>query len=65
MRKAHNIITIDATLLHETDKALLIATGEQDENGKDKGTWIPKSQAEYDDGELQLPEWLAEQKGLI
>lgn len=60
------IIEIEVVLLHATEKAYLIGTGEVDENGKDKGVWIAKSQCDYD-GEscLQLPEWMAKEKGLI
>jgi len=56
--KNHDIITIDVKPKHETEKAYLF------ENLKGKDVWIPKSQCEYD-VELQLPEWLALDKGLI
>lgn len=60
------IIEVDVTLLHATEKAYLFATGELDENGKDKGVWIAKSQCDYDgEGVVQMPEWMAKSKGLI
>lgn len=58
MSKNHDIITVSVKLKHETAAAYLV-------NGGDKDVWVPKSQCEYSDGELQLPEWLALEKGLI
>lgn len=58
MKRNHKIITVQAELLHETDKAYRVDVG-------DGGVWVPKSQCEYEDGELQIPEWLAEEKELI
>ena len=51
----------------ETDKALLCVF----EDGREE--WIPKSQilpdsqvqAKGDDGEIAIPRWLAEEKGLL
>lgn len=60
MKKDHNIITIDVELRHETDRAYLISVGD-----KFGGTWVPKTLCEYSDGELQIPDWLAEDKGLV
>lgn len=34
-------------------------------NLKDVVVWIAKSQAEYEDGTLTLPEWLAAEKELV
>lgn len=64
----------DLTLLHSTDKAYLVRTVDDEE------IWIPKSLVEYidlgdsfDDDEgrrcceinvLEIPEWLADDKGL-
>lgn len=51
----------------ETDGAILVEDGD----GK---YWLPKSQIDYDSGpeyekgdeiEIDIPEWLAEEKGLI
>ena len=53
-----DLIDIVVTLRHQTDKAYLVDDG-------DKQVWVPKSQSEYADGILTLPEWLAMDKGLI
>lgn len=64
MQRKHDIITLEVNLKHETQAAYLV------DDGKD-GVWVPKSQAEMiygkDEfhGELQLPEWLAIEKGLV
>jgi hypothetical protein len=58
MKRNHSIITIEIELKHETDRAYLV-----DNDGED--VWVPKSQCEYDNGELQIPEWLAKDKGLV
>jgi len=60
-----DLIDIAVQLHHETEKAWRVSdTGEND-----KAVWIPKSQAELEpDGGvhlLTLPEWLANEKGLI
>lgn len=51
----------------ETEKALLVS-----ENGdKSKAVWLPKTQIEFEGNsrtgyvEVTLPEWLAQDKGLI
>jgi hypothetical protein len=54
-----NLIDIPARLVHETDRAWLLDTGE------DKPVWIPKSAAEFDGETLTLPEPLALEKGLV
>jgi hypothetical protein len=59
MKRNHDIITIEATVRHETERAYLL------ENLKGEKVWVPKSQCEFERGELQIPEWLAEEKGLI
>lgn len=57
---------IDVHLLHQTEKAWLVTTSTPDE-----GVWIPKSQAELSETgipgiqTITLPEWLAQEKGLI
>lgn len=62
--KNHDIIEISCQKKHETEKAILVV------NLKNKEVWLPKSQIEIDSDkagcvELQLPEWLAEEKELI
>lgn len=48
-----------AVLKHETDSAFLVSDGFQD-------VWLPKSQTEDNgDGTFTVPQWLAEEKGLV
>jgi len=64
-------IEIAVTVHHETDAAWLVS----DTGNRDEAVWLPKSQvsseAEIDlsdgptEAELTLPEWLAQEKGLI
>ncbi len=65
--KFHDIVDVTLHIHHETDKAILAS-----ENGNKKdAVWLPKSQIEIDrignstEAEIQLPEWLAEEKGLL
>jgi len=63
--KSH-LVDVEVSLKHETDKAWLVHTGDPDD-----AKWIPKSQAELEEGEgnnifiLTLPDWLAYEEGLI
>lgn len=61
MRK-HDILTLQATLEHQTQAAYLLLV-----EGCDEAVWLPKSAVEYDaaNEELQIPERLALEKGLI
>ena len=59
MKRTHDIITVDTVAKVETERAYLF------ENIAGKEVWIPKSQCEYENGELQIPERIAEEKGLI
>jgi hypothetical protein len=54
-----DLIEIEARLVHETEKAWLLDTGEA------KPTWVPKSAAEFDGETLTIPEPTAFAKGLI
>lgn len=54
-----NLIDLPARLVHQTEKAWLLDTGEK------KPVWIAKSAAEFDGETLTLPEPLALEKGLI
>ncbi|HEX3747649.1 MAG TPA: hypothetical protein VHW09_27125 [Bryobacteraceae bacterium] len=60
MKKNHDIIEIAGELRHETEKAYQFFDGS-------KSTWLPKSQAEWCASEkvMQMPEWLAQERGLI
>lgn len=66
MSRAEKIIDLEVHRLHATDKAVLV-TQDLPENG----VWLPKSQIELTksgNGELwdlQIPEWLAIEKGLV
>lgn len=60
MKKNHNLIDIAADLKVETERAYLL------DAGIDEPAWVPKSQVENNgDGTFTMPEWLAEDKGLI
>ena len=62
------LTTIDVTILHETDGAILV------ESPFGSEIWIPKSLIENEEGEsfikdssmeLEVPEWFATKEGLI
>lgn len=60
------LVDITCEVRKETDKGLAIWDGEEDKDGKEVWTWLPKSEVEVnDDGTITLPEWLAKNKGLI
>lgn len=64
---AANQVWVSVVIKAETDKALMV------DAGFDKDHWVPKSQIlDYSDDyklgdtiEIELPEWLAEDKGMI
>ncbi len=54
-----NLVDIDATLVHETDRAVLLDTGSV-------RAWVPKSAVENNgDGTWTLPEAMAVEKELV
>lgn len=61
-----NLADLTVQLLHETDNAVLVKIGTWSE-----AVWLPKSQVEVEatgsDGlcEITLPQWLAEERGLV
>ena len=62
----HNeMVTIACKIVRETEKAYLINDGSR------KDVWVPKSQCKWepsdakDEGEMEMPEWIAKDKGLI
>lgn len=61
---APKTIEFSAEIIHETDKAYLLSDGTDE-------FWMPKSQIKSErdlgDGnvELEIPEWLAEDKGIV
>jgi hypothetical protein len=60
LKRNHDIIEIAGELRNKTEKAYQFYDGS-------KTVWIPKSQAEWDDHSqsMQMPEWLAMERGLI
>ena len=54
-----DLIDIPARLVHETELAWLLDTGDK------KPVWIPKSACEFDVETLTLPKRAALEKGLI
>lgn len=61
-----NVIDITVQKLHETDKAVLVT-----DSIPENGVWLSKSLIEIEASatgglyEVTLPEWLAQEKGLI
>lgn len=61
-----NIIDIDVEITARTGKAILVHTGD-----KEEAVWLPLSQVEVSASgfagieTVTLPEWLAEERGLI
>lgn len=53
-----NLLDIKATLEHESQFAWKLRIDAE------LTVWIPKSQAEFADGVLTVPEWLAIEKGI-
>jgi hypothetical protein len=60
MKKNHNIIEIAGDLHHSTEKACLFFDGS-------KEVWLAKALCEWSEEEkvMQMPEWLAMERGLI
>jgi hypothetical protein len=62
-------IEISVTLHADPPSALAILVS--DDGNESSAVWLPRSQIEYDGGDegdiitVELPEWLAEAKGLI
>ncbi|WP_212525884.1 hypothetical protein [Actibacterium sp. MT2.3-13A] len=60
-----DVIDIEVHLHHETAKAILVS----DSGDKDSAVWLPLSQIEIEPENgfivVTMPEWLAEEKGLI
>lgn len=60
MKRTHDIIEIAGELRHETEKAYLFFD-------RTKEVWVAKALCEWSDqdGTIQMPEWLAMERGLI
>ena len=54
-----DLVDIEARLVHETKKALLLDVGNDDP------VWFPKSSCEFDGKMLTLPECLAIEKEVV
>ena len=72
MHKEQETVEIDCKVVHRTANATLIDDGQTDKQGKPKHTWLPNSQIVgwIKDGKdkitgVEIPEWLAKDKGLI
>lgn len=66
MRKPNKLVDLSLHIHHETEKAILISLN----GNREKATWLPKSQIEYEEDrhggvEVTIPEWLAKEKELI
>lgn len=61
-----NLVEVDVEVAHRTEKAVLVHTG-----NKEEAAWLPLSQIELHASGVAgietvvLPEWLAQDKGLI
>jgi hypothetical protein len=61
-----DLIDVDVQLHHRTDKAILVS----DDGDRDNAIWLPLSQIEVEEHQsgiitVTMPEWLAQDKGLI
>jgi len=62
MPRGRQVIDIRGVVRGETEKAYRFAPEDSDEQ-----VWLPKSQVEWyeEDQTMVIPEWLAQEKGLI
>lgn len=57
---SNDLVTIRAVILEpETELAIMV------KNLEGRDVWLPKSKISIDGDEIELPEWLAEEKDLI
>lgn len=59
--KRHDPVEVAVILHHETVNAWFVSTT----NERKHAVWVPKSLCEFDGKTLELPQWLAEEKGLF
>lgn len=64
-------LAVSLIVLNETEKALLVTEGLEDDEGRKIKHWLPKSQIEFDASvelnvvqDILVPRWLIEEKGL-
>lgn len=72
MKRNHDIVTLRFEMREDREASIAIFNAEYDEFDENKEMWefLPKSQIEYEMVtdkvvEVQMPEWLAHEKGLI
>lgn len=74
MPKKHDIIEVQGQLFHQTDDGYLFSDGSKNKEGELIKVWLPISLCEWEEtkaaaqgasGTMQMPEWLALEKGLI
>lgn len=63
-------VTVELKLDDPNKQAIAVWDGKEDEDGREIWIWLPRSQIEYEvisagTAEVQLPEWLAQEKELI
>jgi hypothetical protein len=60
-------VEVSCIIIHETEKAWLVETGDLDQDNNPLRVWLPKSQCEEseDGGAMLVPRWLAEEKGIV
>lgn len=68
MKKNHDLVDVDVTVKHETEKAYLVDF--VGSFGSKEAAWVPKSQADVERktatrSVMTLPQWLAEEKGMV
>lgn len=59
MHKKHDIVEVEVKLRYETKAAYLF------DIDNSEPVWVPKSQCDYEDGVVQMAEWLAKDKGML
>ena len=61
------LVDIECEVRSQTEKGIAIWDGEENQDGKEIWTWLPKSEVEVneEDGTVTMPTWLAKNKGLI
>lgn len=59
--KRWEIVEVSVVVHHETSKAWLVS----EIGAQPDAQWVPKSLCELHEGVLELPQWLAEEKGFF
>lgn len=61
MAKNSTLVDLEMVIHVKTERAVLAS----DTGDKEDAVWLPLSQIEIDGETITMPEWLAEEKGLI